>query len=82
MLYEHDILYAKKGDFTIDGKERFEIGGKNKSFKQVKDMPNSFVVADYIEDRRWSKNSSLVVWVCLLKAYNLGMLNIKAGDIF
>jgi len=49
MLYEHDILYAKKGDFTIDGKERFEIGGKNKGFNQIKDMPNSFLVCDDIE---------------------------------
>jgi len=49
MLYEHSIVYAKKGDYTIDDKNRFEIGGKNKSFKQIKDMPNSFVVADDIE---------------------------------
>ena len=49
MLYEHDILYAKKGDYTIDGKDRFEIGGKNKSFKQIKDIKNSFVVADNLE---------------------------------
>ena len=49
MLYEHDIVYAKRGDYTIDNRDRFEIGGKNKSFKQIKDVPNSFVVADDIE---------------------------------
>ena len=27
----------------------FEIGGKNKTFKQVKDIENSFVVSDDIE---------------------------------
>jgi hypothetical protein len=27
----------------------FEVGGKNKGFKQIKDMSNSFVVADDIE---------------------------------
>jgi len=33
----------------IDEKYIVEIGGKNKSFKQIKDIPNSFVVADDIE---------------------------------
>ena len=46
---EHDISYPKKGDFWVENKYLFEIGGKNKSFKQIKDVPNSFVVADEIE---------------------------------
>ncbi len=41
-------MYPKKGDFLLDGKYLFEIGGKNKSFKQIADMPNSYVVADDI----------------------------------
>jgi predicted AAA+ superfamily ATPase len=45
----HDISIPAKGDFLIDGKYLFEVGGKNKSFKQIKDVPNSFVVADDIE---------------------------------
>ena len=49
MLYERNIVYAKRGDYTIENRDRFEIGGKNKSFKQIKDIPNSFVVADNIE---------------------------------
>jgi len=40
---------SKQGDFTIDEKYRVEIGGKNKSFKQIKDLAHSFVVADEIE---------------------------------
>ena len=44
-----DISYSKIGDFIIDDRYIFEIGGKNKSFKQIKDLPNSFVVADDIE---------------------------------
>ena len=46
---EHDVSIPSKGDFLIDEQYTFEIGGKNKSFKQIKDMPNSFVVADDIE---------------------------------
>ncbi len=46
---EYEITYPKKGDFLVNNKYLFEIGGKNKSFKQIKDVPNSFVVADEIE---------------------------------
>jgi len=45
----HKLLYPKKGDFLVDEKYTFEVGGKNKSFNQIKDMPNSFVVNDDIE---------------------------------
>jgi predicted AAA+ superfamily ATPase len=45
----HTLRYPKKGDFLVDEKYTFEIGGKNKGFEQIKDMPNSFVVADDIE---------------------------------
>ena len=31
---------SKQGDFTIDKKYKVEIGGKNKSFKQIKDIPH------------------------------------------
>jgi predicted AAA+ superfamily ATPase len=43
------ISYSKIGDFLIDDKYTIEVGGKNKSFKQIKDISNSFVVADDIE---------------------------------
>jgi len=43
------IEYSKVGDFLVDNKYIVEIGGKNKSFKQIKDLENSFVVADDIE---------------------------------
>ena len=43
------IFVAKKGDFWVDATYTFEIGGKNKSFKQIKDMKNSYVGADDIE---------------------------------
>ena len=46
---KHDVSIPSKGDFLIDEKYLFEVGGKNKSFKQIKDMNNSYVVADDIE---------------------------------
>ena len=40
-----NIYYSDIGDFSVD-KYIFEIGGKNKSFKQIKDVKNSFVIVD------------------------------------
>ena len=45
----HSIKYSNIGDFSIDDKIIVEIGGKNKSFKQIKDIPNSYVIADDVE---------------------------------
>ncbi|WP_286833712.1 MULTISPECIES: hypothetical protein [unclassified Proteiniphilum] len=45
----HDVNLPKSGDFLIDKKYTFEVGGKGKSFEQIKDLKNSFVVADDIE---------------------------------
>ena len=45
----YEIKYSKIGDFLIDKSYIVEIGGKNKSFKQIKDIENSFVILDDIE---------------------------------
>jgi len=47
--YEHNINYPKSGDFILDNKYTFEVGGKDKSFKQLKDVKQGYVVADDIE---------------------------------
>ena len=43
------VSAAVKGDFMINNKYTFEVGGKGKDFTQVADIPNSFVAADNIE---------------------------------
>ena len=40
---------AEKGDFLVDGKTVFEIGGKNKTAKQMEGVPNSYIVKDDLE---------------------------------
>lgn len=45
----HDIHLAEKGDFIIDRTYTFEIGGKGKTAKQIKNIDNSFVVRDDME---------------------------------
>ena len=45
----HSLVCAEQGDFLVDGKFLFEVGGKRKRFTQIKDLPNSYVVADDLE---------------------------------
>ena len=46
---KYKLNISKQGDFLIQNKYIVEVGGKNKSFEQIKDIPNSFVVADDIK---------------------------------
>lgn len=45
----HEMAYPKQGDVKVDNRWIFEIGGKGKSFAQIRDVADSFVVADGIE---------------------------------
>ncbi|MDD4800169.1 MAG: AAA family ATPase [Proteiniphilum sp.] len=45
---DHKVTYTDQTDFCIDGKYYFEIGGKNKSTKQIKDLNNAFLALDGI----------------------------------
>ena len=44
-----EVNYPKQGDFLVGHKYLFEVGGKSKTFVQIKDMPNSFLAVDDIE---------------------------------
>ncbi len=37
---------SAKGDFVVNGKQIFEIGGEGKSFNQIKDIDNSYLIID------------------------------------
>ncbi len=45
----HAVVCADRGDFTVDGRYRVEVGGRKKGFAQIKDIPESFVAADDLE---------------------------------
>ncbi len=45
----YTLKIGKDGDFIINNKYIFEIGGKNKKFTQIKDLEESYVVSDNIE---------------------------------
>jgi len=46
---KYKVEYSNAGDFLVEGKYTFEIGGKSKGKKQIKDIKNSYVAADMLE---------------------------------
>ena len=46
----HKINLAMKGDFIVDDTFTFEIGGKNKTNYQIKDVVNAYIVRDDFEN--------------------------------
>ena len=43
---DHSVAYTGVGDFVVDGKWTFEIGGRGKGFAQIANIPDSYVVND------------------------------------
>lgn len=52
---KHELNSVKKGDFLIDGKYIVEVGGADKSFEQIKDIPDSYLAIDDVEFGRGNK---------------------------
>lgn len=47
--YKHHLNYHETADFFVDETYSFEIGGKDKSGKQIKSLENAYIVSDDIE---------------------------------
>jgi len=60
LSHKHKISYATQGDFLVDGTFIFEIGGKNKNTKQLKNLDNAFVAADNLE---YGFNNTVPLWL-------------------
>ena len=43
---KYRLNVAKQGDFLVENRYLFEVGGKNKKFTQIKDIELSYVVSD------------------------------------
>lgn len=57
----HTVEYGKaQGDFIIDGEIMIEVGGPDKSFEQVADIPNSYILADRME---FAVGKKLPLWM-------------------
>ncbi len=57
---KHSVTYPKKGDFFVDNKYLFEVGGKSKTQKQIAGIENSYIVSDDIE---YGSSNKLPLWV-------------------
>lgn len=44
-----EVLLPANGDFMVNREYLFEVGGRNKTFEQIKDIPNSFLAVDDLE---------------------------------
>ncbi len=61
LSYKHTVEYSKKqGDFFVDGKYIFEVGGADKNFKQIANLENSYILADGIE---FASGNKLPIWL-------------------
>lgn len=57
----HNVEYGKtKGDFIVDHTYTFEVGGADKTFKQIADLPDSFILADNME---FASGKKLPLWI-------------------
>jgi predicted AAA+ superfamily ATPase len=56
----HSVNWSESGDFIIDNKTVFEIGGKNKTRKQIAGIENSYVAADNIE---YAYQNKIPLWL-------------------
>lgn len=58
---DNEVEYGKKsGDFKVNGKYILEVGGEGKTYDQIADVPNSYILADGIETPYRCK---LPIWV-------------------
>ena len=56
----HKVLLPLKGDYLVDEYYTFEVGGAGKSFKQIKDIPDSYLALDEIE---FSTGNMIPLWL-------------------
>jgi len=46
---DHTICMPSQGDLLVDGRYLFEVGGRSKGYKQIANIPDSFVIRDGID---------------------------------
>ncbi len=56
----HVLSYPPAGDILVDGKWLFEIGGRKKSFAQIKDIPDSYLA---VADTEIGHGNRIPIWM-------------------
>jgi len=54
------LSYPPAGDVLVDGKWLFEIGGRKKSFEQIRDLPNSYLA---VSDTEVGRGARIPIWM-------------------
>jgi len=49
LSFAHEVNYPEKGDFLVNGKYLFEVGGRNKDGSQISSEPDAFIAMDGME---------------------------------
>lgn len=60
LKYKHQVEISETSDFVIDSDLTFEIGGKGKTQRQIKNIENAFIAADDIE---YGFNNKIPLWL-------------------
>ena len=53
--------YPCKGDFFVDGKYYFEVGGKGKTFDQIADIDDGYLA---VADTEIGRRHRIPLWMC------------------
>jgi uncharacterized protein len=57
---KYTVNYAKKGDFLVENKYLFEVGGSQKTFTQIADIQDSYLAIDDVQIGRMNK---IPLWI-------------------
>ena len=60
LAYRHTLGYTEQGDFIVDGRLTFEVGGKGKQHKQIRSVENAYIVAD---DILYGSQNKIPLWL-------------------
>ena len=60
LKYDHELQYAEQGDFLVDGEYTIEVGGKNKTNKQIKNLNAVYIAADNLE---YGYGNKIPIWL-------------------
>ena len=56
----HKVNFPKTGDFEVDDKFVFEVGGAGKNRQQIKGLPNAYIISDDIE---FPVSNAIPMWI-------------------
>jgi predicted AAA+ superfamily ATPase len=56
----HTLTAPAKGDFLVNDKYIFKVGGKDKKFKQIQGLNDAFIAADDVE---FSSGKKIPLWL-------------------